>query len=160
MLANIRPPFTFHQVGVRSIECQALPGREARALRAKIMRPASLPGPGGQVVLFPKTEVLPCRGARWARLTLRRRGRISEWNSFPADAFCAQRPCFPAISLPLPRKENRKSEEGAGANICRYFRLNELTPEDDLSVLRDKPLARFKANPQKDEPGGLRGASK
>jgi methylmalonyl-CoA/ethylmalonyl-CoA epimerase len=95
-----------------------LPDREARALRAKIMRRASLPGLGGQVVLFPKTEVLPCRdarpGARWARLALRKDGGISEWNSFPADAFCAQRPCFPATSLLLSRKENRKSEGGPG----------------------------------------------
>jgi len=42
------PTFTFRQVGARSIEFQALPGPEVRALRAKIMRHASFLGPGGQ----------------------------------------------------------------------------------------------------------------
>ena len=53
-------------------------------------------------------------GARWARLIVRRHGGVSEWNSFPADAFFAQRPSFRATSLPLPRKENRQSEGGKG----------------------------------------------
>jgi hypothetical protein len=39
------PPF--HQVGARSIEFQAMPGSETRALRAKIMRHASFLRPGG-----------------------------------------------------------------------------------------------------------------
>jgi hypothetical protein len=41
-------PFTFRQVDVSPIEFQALPGPEARALRAKTMRRASFLGPGGQ----------------------------------------------------------------------------------------------------------------
>jgi hypothetical protein len=61
------PPFIFHQVGVRSIECQALPGREARALRAKIMRRASLLGRGGQAVLFREQRYCLVGAAREAR---------------------------------------------------------------------------------------------
>jgi len=111
-------------LGLRWIEFQALPGPEARALRAKTMRRASFPGPGGQFKCgmwsaecgMARTETKNSEfpipnsefgGDRWARLALRRHGGVSEWNSFPADAFCAQRPCFRATSLPLPRKENR-----------------------------------------------------
>jgi hypothetical protein len=43
------PTFTFRQVGERWIELQALPGPEARALRAKTMRRPSCLGPGGQL---------------------------------------------------------------------------------------------------------------
>jgi hypothetical protein len=40
-----------------------LPGPEARALREKTMRRVSFPGMGGQVILFPGTELFRCRGA-------------------------------------------------------------------------------------------------
>jgi hypothetical protein len=41
-------------------------------------------------------------------------GEISEWISFPADAFSAQRPCSRATSLLFGEKGNRKSEGGQG----------------------------------------------
>jgi hypothetical protein len=47
-----------------------------------------------------------------ARLFLRKHEGISVWNSFPADAFSAQCPCFLATRLPFGRKGNHKSEEG------------------------------------------------
>ena len=66
------PPFTFQQVDVNLIEFRALPGPEARALRAKIMRQHSFSGLGGQAVLSPGKGLFRCRGARpgarWARL--------------------------------------------------------------------------------------------
>jgi hypothetical protein len=43
------PPFTFQQADVSLIEFQALPGPEARALRAKTMRQHSFSGLGGQL---------------------------------------------------------------------------------------------------------------
>jgi len=49
------PPFTFGQVGLSPIEFQALPGPEVRALREKTMRRPSFLGPGGRVVLSPRT---------------------------------------------------------------------------------------------------------
>jgi len=120
--------FTFRQVGVRPIEFQALPGPEARALRAKTMRRVSSLRPGGQFKCgmsiaecgmekgsensefhIPNSEL---GNARWARLILRKHGAISESISFPADAFSAQRPCFRATSLLFSRKGNRKSEDG------------------------------------------------
>ena len=55
-------PFTFQQVGIRCFEFLAFPGPEAKARRAKIMRRSSLPGPGGQAVLFPRSSSFPCRG--------------------------------------------------------------------------------------------------
>jgi len=58
------PPFTFRQMGVCSIELQALPDPEARPLCAKTIRQGSFLGPGGQAVLSPKTGLIPCRGAR------------------------------------------------------------------------------------------------
>ena len=113
------PTFTFLQVGIRAIEFQALPGLEARALRAKTMRRASLPGPGGQVLLPPRTGFVRCRGARpgarAARPILRKQSRISGQNSFPADAFSAQsrqRRDFRATTLLLSRKGSHKSEGG------------------------------------------------
>ena len=112
------PPFTIRQVGRRGVEFQAFPGPEARALRAKTIRRASFPGSGGQAVLPPRTGLLYCRGARlgarWARLIVRKHGGISDSNSFSADAFSVQRPCFRATSLLFQRKENRKSEGGQG----------------------------------------------
>jgi hypothetical protein len=39
--------FTILQAGLRSMEYQALPGPETRALRAKIMRHVSVLGSGG-----------------------------------------------------------------------------------------------------------------
>jgi hypothetical protein len=49
-------PFTFHQVPVRWIELQAVPGPEARAWRAKIMRYTSFLGPGGP----PQLRIVDC----------------------------------------------------------------------------------------------------
>ena len=57
-------PFTFYQVNVSLIEFQALPGPEARALRAKIIRQHSFSGLGGQAVLSPGTGLFRCRGGR------------------------------------------------------------------------------------------------
>ncbi len=42
----------------------AFPGPEARTLREKTMRHPSLPGPGGQAILSPRTGLFRCRGAR------------------------------------------------------------------------------------------------
>ncbi len=88
------------------------PGPEARALRGKIMRHTSFLGPGGQALLSLRTGGFRCRGARrgarWARLILRKQGRIFDWISFPSDSFSAQRPCFRATSLLLGRKNNPK----------------------------------------------------
>jgi hypothetical protein len=115
-------PLTFRQVSVGPIEFQALPGPEVRLRRTpKIMRHASVLGPGGQAVLSPRTGLFRCRGARsirldcelgarWARPILRKHGRTSDWISFPADAFCAQRPSFRAPSLLMSRKRNHQSE--------------------------------------------------
>ena len=106
MVANGRSrlaPLTCRQGGVKPIEFQALPGSEARALRAKTMKRASLLGPGGQAFLPPRTDLIRCRsarlGPRWARLILRKHGGIFGANSFPADAFFGQRACFRATSL-------------------------------------------------------------
>ena len=55
--------FNFSQAGARWIEFQALPGPEARALRAKTMRPASFLGRGGQAVLSLGIGLFRCRGA-------------------------------------------------------------------------------------------------
>jgi hypothetical protein len=52
----ILPAFTFHHVGVKGVEFQALPGPEARALRAKTIRRTSFLGPGGQAVLSSRTS--------------------------------------------------------------------------------------------------------
>jgi hypothetical protein len=88
---------------ISSTEFPILPGPKARALRAKTIRQVSFSGSGGQAVLSLRTEVFRCRGARpgtpGARLILRKHGGICEWISSPADAFCAQRPCFRATSL-------------------------------------------------------------
>jgi len=64
---------------------------------------------GKKEVKIPNSEF---GNARWARPILRRPGEISEWISFPADAFCAQRPCPRATSLLFRIKGNRKSEMG------------------------------------------------
>jgi len=113
-------PLTFHQVYAGLIEFRALPGPEARALRAKIMRQHSSSGLGGQAVLCPRTGLFRCRGARpkarWARLILRKPNRLSVWISFPADAFSAQRPSFRATSLFFRGKE-RNQEEGASPPV-------------------------------------------
>jgi hypothetical protein len=85
------PTFTFRQVGVRSVEFQALPGSEARALRGKTIRHASFLGPGGQALLSLRTGGFRCRGARrgarWTRLILRKHGRIFDWIFFPPMLF-------------------------------------------------------------------------
>jgi hypothetical protein len=44
----VLPTFTFRQAGVKEIELLAMPGPEARTVRAKIMRPGLFLGPGGQ----------------------------------------------------------------------------------------------------------------
>jgi hypothetical protein len=119
------PTFTFLQVGVKAIEFQALPGPEARALPGKTMRHGSFldrAGPlpsmvqGGQAILSPAIGVFRCRGARpgarAARPILRKPSRISGQNSFPADAFSAQRPCFRATSLVWSRKRTLKVKGG------------------------------------------------
>jgi hypothetical protein len=112
------PSFTFQQVDVNHIEFRALPGSEARTLRAKIMRQHSFSGLGGQAVLSPGKGLIRCRGARpgarWARLFLRKPDRISGWISFPADAFSAQRPSFRATSLLFRKKERTKVKGGKG----------------------------------------------
>jgi len=101
------PTFTFRQVGVKAMEIQAVPGSEVpplAGLHGKIMRHESFLGPGGQADLSPKTWIFRCRGAqpgaRAARPILRKPRRISGWNSFPADAFSVQRPCFRAWQFP------------------------------------------------------------
>jgi len=110
------PTFTFPQVGIKAIEFQAMPGPETRAWCAKIMRPRSFLGPGGQIVLFLRTGVFRCRGARpgtrAARPILRKRSRISGQNFFPADAFSAPCPCFRATSLLWREQRTPKSEGG------------------------------------------------
>jgi hypothetical protein len=53
--AKILTPFSFRQMGVSSIEFQALPGPEVRPLCAKTIRHGPLLGPGGQAVLCAKT---------------------------------------------------------------------------------------------------------
>jgi hypothetical protein len=53
--AKILAPFSFRQMGVSSIEFQALPGPEVRPLCAKTIRHGLLLGPGGQAVLCAKT---------------------------------------------------------------------------------------------------------
>jgi len=110
---HLLPAFTFRQADVKRIEFQALPGPEARALRAKTMRHISSLGPGGQAFLFPRTGLVQCRGARvgarCARLPLRKRKGIFGWILFPADAFSAQCPCFWATSSLFSRKGNRKN---------------------------------------------------
>jgi hypothetical protein len=60
------PTFTFRQIGARSIEFQALPGPDARALRAKTMKHALFFGPGGQAVLSLRTGLFRCRAPGWA----------------------------------------------------------------------------------------------
>jgi hypothetical protein len=103
------PTFTFRQVGVKAMEFQAVPGPEARALHGKIMRHESFLGPGGQTDLSPRTGIFRCRGAqpgaRAARPIQRKPRRISGWNSFPADAFSVQRPCFRATSSVWSKKK-------------------------------------------------------
>jgi hypothetical protein len=107
------PPSLFAKwaVGVRSIECQALPGPEARALRAKTIRHTSLLGLGGQAVLSRRTWSFRCRGARWARLILRKHGGSPDKillppMLFPRNALASEpQDCF-------SRKENRKSQGG------------------------------------------------
>ena len=64
-------PFPFQQVGIRCFEFLAFPGPEAKAGRVKIMRRSSLPGPGGQAVLFPRSSSFPCRGDHPKRVTVR-----------------------------------------------------------------------------------------
>jgi hypothetical protein len=141
------PTFTFRQVGVKAIEFQPLPGPKARALHAKTMRHASFLGPGGQTVLSPGAGVFRCRsvrsirldcelGARAARPLLWKSGRISGQNSFPADAFCVQRPCFRATSLLFSKKDSQKSEGGtesalsvhffSGLQLCREVMISEV----------------------------------
>jgi len=90
---NSCPLFTFRQMAVSSTEFQALPGPEVRPLCAKTIRHGSFLGPGGQALLFPRTGLFGCRGARpgarSAHLVLRKNDWTSALNSFPADAFCA-----------------------------------------------------------------------
>jgi hypothetical protein len=108
------PTFTLLQVSERGNEFRAVPGPDARAARAKIMRHTSPSGVGGQAILFIGTESCSRRGvrldARWARLILRMPNRISGRDSFPADAFCAPCPCFRATRKPLRRRGNAQSE--------------------------------------------------
>ena len=141
----ILPTFTFRQVGLKTIEFQALPGPEAMALRGKTMRHASFLGPGGQVVLCPETGLCRCRGARpaarAARPILRKQSRISGQNSFPADAFSAQRPCFRATSLLLIRQNSHKSERWA--NLMDFF--SSCFDQDSLGPLRQISIDRFPA---------------
>jgi hypothetical protein len=55
-------PLPFSASRGRCVEFLALPGPEARAGRAKIMRPISFPGPGGQGILLTRSSSFPCRG--------------------------------------------------------------------------------------------------
>jgi hypothetical protein len=50
---------TLRRVVVIAIGFQALPRREARALREKTMRRSSWLGSGGQLLLSPKSRVIP-----------------------------------------------------------------------------------------------------
>jgi hypothetical protein len=62
-----------------------------------------------------------------ARLALRKQGVISGWISFPADAFSAKCPCFPATRLPFGRKGNHKSERGKGSDSIENKRIGIYT---------------------------------
>ena len=120
MLVSL-PPFIFQQVDLSLIEFRALPGPKARALRAKTMRQHSFSGLGGQAVHSPETGLFRCRGARWARLILRKPDRISGWISFPADAFSAQRPSSRATSLLFRKKERTKVRRPMGIPVDLDF---------------------------------------
>ena len=132
-----------------------MPGPKARAFRAKTMRRRSFLGPGGQVFLPPRTELVRCRGgrpgARWARLTKLRivdcgmrvdkekqkiRNPQSEIRNNWADAFCAKRPCLRATTLFLPSKENPK---GAQA-------LKKEASRKEIFLLFPLPLAESRSN--------------
>jgi hypothetical protein len=110
------PPFTFTQVGVRWGEFQAVPGPEARALHAKT-KAASISWTGRASFSFPCEPVDSDVGApTWAPDSpasfCGRTGESSGWVSFPADAFCAQRPCLWATRLLMSRKRIHQSEWG------------------------------------------------
>ncbi len=99
--------FTFRKVGRRWIEFQALPGPGARALRAKTMRHDSFSGPGGQAVLSPRTGLSRCRGARrgarCARLPLRKHGGRSPDEFFSRRCFFRATPLLPGHKLAFPQ---------------------------------------------------------
>jgi hypothetical protein len=81
-----------------------LPGPEARALRAKIMRQFSFLGPGGP----PKLRIVDC-GMRIEKENRKIRNPQFEIQNGQADAFSAQRPCFRATTLLFHRNEKNKS---------------------------------------------------
>ncbi|KPK93576.1 MAG: hypothetical protein AMJ94_02935 [Deltaproteobacteria bacterium SM23_61] len=67
-------------------------------------------------------------GARRARLFLRKHGLIYRANLFPADAFCAKRPCLRATTLLLRGEKNPKGtrvlkKEARGKEIFFLFCL-------------------------------------
>jgi len=134
---------TSQQVDLSLIEFRALPGPEARALCAKTMRQHPFSGLGGQLVLSPRTGLFRCRGARpgarWARLILRKPDRLSGWISFPADAFCAQRPCFRATSLLFRKKARTKAKGGKFISRLTLRRRSIILH----SNYRGKPCGRF-----------------
>ncbi len=118
------PTFTFLRVGVKCTGFQALPGPEARALRAKTMRHASFLGPGGP----PKLRIVEC-GMRIEKENPKIRNPQFEIQNGQADAFSAQRPCFRATSLLFSRKQTRKSEGGqAKGGIGRDLRTFSKIP--------------------------------
>jgi hypothetical protein len=62
----------------------------------KIMRRSCFHRVGGRV-LGTLIGLVPCRGARWALLILRKQAEISGELLFPTDASCARRPWGRAI---------------------------------------------------------------
>jgi hypothetical protein len=107
--------FTFRQGDARLIECQALPGPETRALRAKTIRHTSFLGPGGQAVLFQDPADSDVGAAGWgpdgpphsaeARQDLRA-------EFFSRRSFLRATPLFPGHKLALEQKWDRNSEDG------------------------------------------------
>jgi len=52
---------------------------------------------------------------------LRKDGGISEWISFPADAFCPQRPCFRATSFLFSKKIKKIMKVGKSVSRVELF---------------------------------------
>ncbi len=75
------------------------PGHKGVVL--KIMRRPCFHGLGGRSFWEQPPDLLPCRGDRLVAHRppiLRKRGSNSGEKHFPADAFCARRPCARASS--------------------------------------------------------------
>jgi hypothetical protein len=100
-------PRTFHQVPVRWIEFQAVPGPEARAWRAKIMRHTSFLGPGGP----PQLRIVDC-GMRIEKETPTPEIRNSKSAIQSADLFSRPAPGGTSgpQACPYPGKGNQKAK--------------------------------------------------